>query len=48
MCAYRSTDKKERKESVERAVCRGIVCVENYFVKTDFRLKPISVERTFS
>ena len=27
---------------------RGIVCVENFFVKSDLRLKPLSVERTFS
>ena len=27
---------------------RGIVCVGTFFVKSDLRLKPLSVERTFS
>ena len=27
---------------------RGIVCVKNYFVKSDLGLKPLCVERTFT
>ena len=36
------------KHCVHSTSCRGIVCVENCFVKSDLRLKPLSVERTFS
>ena len=32
----------------EYLVSRGIVCEENFFVKSDLRLKPLSEERAFS